>query len=144
MGTFPWQKTVHVIRVGYGAGLRSFRKTAFPGRVTYRWRWWAMITVMTRAKLKQGSEPDWDQTMRERLEAARNHVGWVGGQLLMPLDALDERVIVGTWQTRADWEAWHTDAAFLETRRRLEGLQEQPDDTTWHEVVAEVRQQSLS
>jgi heme-degrading monooxygenase HmoA len=53
--------------------------------------------------------------MRERLEAARKPPGWVGAQLLMPLDGLSNRIIVGTWQTRADWEAWHVDEAFAET-----------------------------
>ena len=40
--------------------------------------------------------------MRERLDAARGQPGWLGGQLLIPLAALDERLIVGTWATRAD------------------------------------------
>jgi hypothetical protein len=35
--------------------------------------------------------------MRERLEAARNQPGWVAGQVAIPIDALAERVIIGTW-----------------------------------------------
>ena len=68
-----------------------------------------MMTVITRIKLKQGAEPEWDAAMSQRLEAAKGRAGWVGGQLLMPLDVLSERLIVGTWETRADWEAWHED-----------------------------------
>lgn len=68
-----------------------------------------MMTIVTRVKLKQGSEP-----------------GWVGAQLLLPLDRLDQRVIAGHWQTRADWEAWHNDPLFVETRRRLDGLEVGP------------------
>jgi hypothetical protein len=34
--------------------------------------------------------------MRERLFAARERQGWLGGQLLIPLEPLDQRLIVGT------------------------------------------------
>jgi hypothetical protein len=59
--------------------------------------------------------------MRTRLSAARKASGWVGGQLLRPADKPDRRVIVGTWRTRANWEAWHHDPT--ETRQRLDGLE---------------------
>jgi hypothetical protein len=49
-----------------------------------------MMTVITRIKLKQGAEPEWDAAMSQRLEAAKGRAGWVGGQLLMPLDVLSE------------------------------------------------------
>ena len=48
-------------------------------------------------------------------------------------------VIVGTWRTRADWEAWHTDRKFAETRRRIEGLESTPSEHVWHEAVEDVR-----
>ena len=98
-----------------------------------------MMTIVTHVKLKQGSEPEWDAAMRERLSAAKERPGWVGGQLMMPLDKLDERMIVGTWQTRADWEAWHNDKAFAETRTRLEGLEASPPQPWWHEVLVAER-----
>jgi heme-degrading monooxygenase HmoA len=101
----------------------------------------AMMTVVTRVRLQQGKEPEWDAAMRERLAAARGRPGWVSGQLLIPLEALDERVIVGSWDTRADWEAWHEEETFLATRERLEGLQAASSETTWHEVILDVRQE---
>lgn len=98
-----------------------------------------MMTIVTHVKLKEGSEPEWDAAMRERLAAARERPGWVGGQIMMPLDKLSARVIVGTWQTRADWEAWHNDKAFAETRKRLEGLEAGPPEQWWHEVLVDER-----
>lgn len=98
-----------------------------------------MMTVITRVALVEGSEPEWDAVMRERLSAAHAQRGWLGGQLLIPLDALDTRVIVGIWETRADWEAWHEDPAFKETRDRLDELQVQQQETAWHEVLVDVR-----
>ena len=98
-----------------------------------------MMTIVTHVKLKEGAEPEWDAAMRERLSAAKDQSGWVGGQLMIPLDKLNERVIVGTWQTRADWEAWHNDQAFAETRKRLEGLETAPPQQWWHEVIVDER-----
>lgn len=96
-----------------------------------------MMTVITQVSLKPGSETDWDQAMRERLEAAQGQGGCVAAQLLMPVDGMSLRVIVGTWESQAAWEAWHNDPAFQDTRERMEGLQEKPDDMQWFEVVDE-------
>src|SRR5260370_33518006 len=77
--------------------------------------------------------------MRTRLSAAKKRPGWVGGQLLRPSDKPDRRVIVGTWRARADWEAWHQDPQFADTRRRLEGLENRPAEHWGHEGVLDVR-----
>ena len=98
-----------------------------------------MMTIVTHVSLRQGTEPEWDAAMRERLAAAASRPGWIGGQLLMPLDRLNRRVIVGTWQTRADWEAWHQDPAFEQTRQRMEGLEDGTPENWWHEVLEDVR-----
>ena len=99
-----------------------------------------MMTVITRAALTSGAETEWDETMRERLKAAHGQAGWVGGQLLVSVDEPNRRVIVGTWQSRADWEAWHDDPAFKDTRERMEGLQQGPDEMEWFEVITEGRE----
>jgi heme-degrading monooxygenase HmoA len=97
------------------------------------------MTIVTVVTLQEGNEPEWDAAMRDRLEAAKGQPGWLGGQLAMPLDRLDQRAVIGTWETRAHWEAWHDDPAFAQTRDRLEGLQSQPPETRWFEVLADVQ-----
>jgi heme-degrading monooxygenase HmoA len=98
-----------------------------------------MMTIVTRVTLKQGSEPEWDAVMRQRLQAAREQPGWISGQILMPVESLDKRVIIGTWRTRADWEAWHADEAFAQTRARLAGLEREPGEQSWHEAIVDAR-----
>lgn len=98
-----------------------------------------MMTVITRVDLTQGSEPEWDAAMRDRLEAAREERGWISGQLLIPLEALNQRVIVGTWETRADWERWHESEAFVATRDRLNKLEVTEQDSTWYEAILDLR-----
>ena len=100
---------------------------------------WVMMTIVTRVTLKEGAEPKWDAAMKERLESAKSQPGWVGGQLVIPLDGLNARVIIGTWETRADWEAWHADPKFQETREQMQGLELEASEEWWHEVVADLR-----
>jgi heme-degrading monooxygenase HmoA len=62
-----------------------------------------MMTIVTHVTLKEGSEPEWDTAMRARLGSVRGRRGWVCTQLLIPNDGMNKRIIIGTWQTRADW-----------------------------------------
>src|SRR5215475_10326359 len=103
-----------------------------------------MMTIVTHVHLKEGAGPDWDATMRSRLSAAKKRAGWIGGQFLRPADKPEQRVIVGTWKTRADWEAWHHDPRFAETRQRLDGLESAPAEHWWHDVVLDVRKAPAS
>jgi heme-degrading monooxygenase HmoA len=98
-----------------------------------------MMTIVTHVHLKEDAGREWDGAMRARLSAAKKRPGWVGGQLLRPSDKPDRRVIVGTWKTRADLEAWHHDRQFAATRGRLDGLESGPAEHWWHEVVVDVR-----
>jgi len=102
-----------------------------------------MMTIVTHVTLREGSEPEWDAAMRARLGAVRGQPGWISTQLLMPNDGMHKRVIVGTWRTRAEWEAWHKDPAFAETRARLQGLEAAPRQEWWHEVMMEMRASEL-
>jgi heme-degrading monooxygenase HmoA len=103
-----------------------------------------MMTIVTHVHLKEGAGDDWDAAMRTRLSAARKASGWVGGQLLRPADTPGRRVIVGTWRSRANWQAWHHDPQFAETRQRLDGLESAPAEHWWHEVVLDVRKVSTA
>jgi heme-degrading monooxygenase HmoA len=94
-----------------------------------------MEAVITRVALESGAEADWEAAMRERMTAAERADGWIGGSVLTPEDDPNARVILGLWQSREAWEAWHRDAAFRETTERLDGLERDPGTATWHGVV---------
>jgi heme-degrading monooxygenase HmoA len=104
-----------------------------------RWEDRIMMTIVTRVTLKEGSRPECDAAMCERLDAARNQPGWIGGQLLIPLIRLDKGTIIRAWETRAAWEGWHRDPNFAETGKRLEGLEADACEHWWHEVVLRIR-----
>ena len=102
-----------------------------------------MMTVITNVTLSEGTEPEWDRVMAERLANAADCDGWIRGEILMPLDGMNKRIIVGTWRSRADWESWHQDPTFTETSARLDALQTTTSGPQWHEVVADVTSRSV-
>jgi heme-degrading monooxygenase HmoA len=77
--------------------------------------------------------------MRERIASAPNQPGFVAVQLCMPADEMSERVIIGTWESRAHWEAWHATDEFQRTRELLEEPNAKTKDERWYEVVLESR-----
>ena len=99
-----------------------------------------MVTVVTRVRVKEGSEDEWDRVFAERVDAAQGREGFVFVQLCRREGSPSERVIVGTWERREHWEAWHQDPEFVETRRELEHAAEDgTGDTDWYDVVVERR-----
>jgi heme-degrading monooxygenase HmoA len=94
-----------------------------------------MMTVVTHVRIAQGQEPEWDSAMRERVAGAKEQAGFVSVQLCIPADALNERVVIGTWQSRADWEAWHETETFRTTRERMDRCEVERKGEWWHEVV---------
>jgi len=98
-----------------------------------------MMTIVTHLRIKEGQEPAWDTAFRERVEAAKAQPGFISVQLCIPVDAMNERVIIGTWQSRADWEAWHNADAFRQTREQMEETDTKRRREWWHEVVLEER-----
>ena len=96
-----------------------------------------MMTIVTHVAIESGQEPAWDRAWQERLKSARQQKGWIAAQLCIPASAVNERVVVGTWDTRADWEAWHASESFQATRRTMEQLETERRDEWWHEVLVE-------
>jgi heme-degrading monooxygenase HmoA len=100
-----------------------------------------MMTIVTEITIEPGQETAWDEAYRERLDDAPNQEGWISTQLLIPLDAPNKRLVVGTWRTRADWEAWHTTDTFERTRERLNAVKQTADPERWYEVVTMASQE---
>ena len=94
-----------------------------------------MMTVITRVSLDERDDEAWDDAMRRRMATAESVDGWVSGQILAPEGHRSDRVIVGVWESRDHWKAWHEDPTFEETRARLEELGVDDGDTIWHESI---------
>jgi heme-degrading monooxygenase HmoA len=98
----------------------------------------SMMTIITRVKLREGSTEQWDRAMHTRVDAARGVTGWISAQLLEGVDEPLERAIVGVWESKEDWAAWHDDEAFTETREQLSGVEERPQESVWFSVIEDM------
>jgi heme-degrading monooxygenase HmoA len=94
-----------------------------------------MMTIITEITIEPGQEPSWDRAFGDRFRDAPGQPGWVSVQLLIPVDAPNKRLVIGTWQSRADWEAWHATEAFKRTREAMNGVQQSSGPEHWYEVV---------
>ena len=86
-----------------------------------------------------GPSPPVRMIRLERLSAARSQPGWIGGQLLRAINDRMLRTIVGTWESRDAWEAWHGEDAFRDTRERLDFLVFEPTAAPLKETADYVR-----
>lgn len=94
------------------------------------------MTVITETAIESGQEAAWDDLYHQRFEDARTQPGWVAMQLLIPADAPNSRVVVGTWQRREDWEKWHATDTFARTREQMNRLTQSHGQDRWYEVAA--------
>ena len=83
-----------------------------------------LVTFVTRVRIKDGREQEWDEAFTRHLQKAREQVGFESAQLCRAEDTPDERLIITSWRTDAHREAWHHQSALNDTRSELQ----QPGD----------------
>jgi heme-degrading monooxygenase HmoA len=96
-----------------------------------------MMTIVTQVTIEPGKEPLWDAAFQERVKAVKKQPGWVSVQLDIPARASNQRVVIGTWESRSAWEAWHTTDSFQRTRQRLDDAETGTRKEWWHEVTVD-------
>ena len=100
-----------------------------------------MKTVITETTVKAGQEAAWDGAYRERLEDARRQPGFVGMELLTPEGGANRRLVVGTWQSKDAWSAWHQTETFRQTRERMNAATADDGTPRWYDVETETYEQ---
>ena len=94
-----------------------------------------MMTVITETTISADRQSQWDQAFHERLADAREQQGWIAVQLLVPIDAPNKRVVIGTWESQEAWEAWHRTETFQRTRQAMDAVSEGGGEERWFRVV---------
>jgi heme-degrading monooxygenase HmoA len=75
-----------------------------------------MIRVLIERRLAEGVEEDLQRAMREMRREAIHVPGYLSGETLRSISDPNRYVIISSWRSQADWEAWSRS----ETRRRIE------------------------
>lgn len=90
-----------------------------------------MYQVLGRFQLIQGEEHRWDIAFRERVEEARGFEGWLGAAAWVPVDDARQRVVVGRWATRDDYDTWTLSPSYIRTKSLLDSCQASPPEIEW-------------
>jgi heme-degrading monooxygenase HmoA len=93
-----------------------------------------MHVVLGRVSIRADSASEWDSQWLERAEGARRFPGWKGAELLVPVDRPNERVIVGWWATREDFDHWRSSSEWESGEEQLRQHQLGSPEIEWHEV----------
>lgn len=93
-----------------------------------------MITVITETVLKPGFEAQWDHAFHARIANASEQPGWVAVNLLTATDDPCKRVVIGTWNSREDWDRWHETELFQQTRPLLAAATAHEGQPQWFNI----------
>jgi len=91
-------------------------------------------TVIAESTIEAGNEAQWDAAFEARLQAAQEQPGWLASQVPIPEGEPQQRVIVGTWASRAAWERWHRADPFRQTRQQLDAADRSDGRERWFAV----------
>ena len=97
-----------------------------PGRI---------FQVVGRFSLRPGAEATWDAAFQERIEQAASAPGWLGVAAWAPVAEPSERVVVGRWRSKADYETWALTESYLRTKVTLDSCQTGAPDIEWFRSV---------
>ncbi|HLK12170.1 MAG TPA: antibiotic biosynthesis monooxygenase family protein [Candidatus Binatia bacterium] len=86
-----------------------------------------MIRVLIERWLRPGAEEAFDREMRALRREAVHRAGYISGETLR--DAADRRhlLVLSTWRSREDWEAWRGSSARADIDARIMPCLAQPE-----------------
>jgi heme-degrading monooxygenase HmoA len=94
-----------------------------------------IFQVVGRFNLRPGAEATWDSAFRDRVETATAAPGWLGVATWAPVAEPSQRIVVGRWRSRADYEAWTLTESYLSTKATLDSCQTAAPDIEWFRSV---------
>ncbi len=89
-----------------------------------------MIRILIERHLKEGAERALNQAMREMRQEALPWPGYISGETLRDASNPRRYIIISTWRSRADWDAWAASAERRQIEEKIAPLLTQPEKAT--------------
>lgn len=89
-----------------------------------------MIRVLIERWLLPGTEDEFRAVMRGMRQEALHAPGYISGETLRDVDATRHYVVISTWRSRTDWDAWAVSAARDAVRERIRPMLAEEERTT--------------
>jgi heme-degrading monooxygenase HmoA len=94
-----------------------------------------MIRVLIERRLLEGVEEDLQKAMREMRREAIHVPGYLSGETLRSVADPNRYVIISSWRSLADWEAWSKSETRQRIEERIGPLLTEPERVTVFEPV---------
>ncbi|MCP4691763.1 MAG: hypothetical protein GY859_27195 [Desulfobacterales bacterium] len=87
-----------------------------------------LVKVFIKRRIKSGKEMEVFSLLKKLRFNAMNQEGYISGESLVSAEDAQSVMVISTWQSRENWEAWKGDGKRKELDVRLEELQESPTE----------------
>jgi heme-degrading monooxygenase HmoA len=84
----------------------------------------AIKVVITR-KVTGGKEEDLLPFLRELRSKAMEQKGYISGETLKGINDPDEFMVISTWRSLEDWNAWTSNPGRMEIQEKIDAILEQ-------------------
>jgi heme-degrading monooxygenase HmoA len=94
-----------------------------------------MVRVLIERRLSPGGAESFAKIMREMRRDAVHAPGYISGETLRDVADPHHSVVVSTWRSREDWDAWAVSAPRARARQAIAPLLAEPERVTVLEPV---------
>ena len=88
------------------------------------------IRALIEREIKAGSEIKLHQLLLQLRAKAMQAKGYISGETLRALDNPYKFLVISTWNSLAEWEAWDKDAARIGVQEEIDKLLRYPSKTS--------------
>jgi heme-degrading monooxygenase HmoA len=83
------------------------------------------IKVIITRKVTGGKEEDLLPLLRELRSKAMEQRGYISGETLKGISDPDEFMVISTWRSLEDWNAWNSNPARIDIQEKIDAVLEQ-------------------
>lgn len=80
------------------------------------------VKILIRRSVPNEKIGDLGPLLKRLRVLATNHSGYISGETLSRYDRPGEYLVISTWQSVEDWQAWEKDSERLEISRLIDSL----------------------
>ena len=88
------------------------------------------VKILIRRKVKPGKEAELNTIVRELRSHAMHAEGFISGETLRSIDDPSVHLVISTWKSIDDWNAWHNSAKRQELQKKVNEVLAEPSTKT--------------
>jgi heme-degrading monooxygenase HmoA len=88
------------------------------------------VKILIQRKVKAGKEAELNAIVRELRSYAMHAEGFISGETLRSIDDPSIHLVISTWQSMDDWNAWHNSPKRKEIQKKINAVLAEPSKKT--------------